>query len=162
MHSGRWNEGVRALYTASSVDLAFTERIKQFGSTTIHLLVGMADATIARALDLTDTAVLAALGLHAADLMTDDYRVTHRLGTAFLHARIRGLVVPAAIGATARLYPQFRLVRDGVSEIRATSTTGTNVVFFGSNHRGGNHWSERRGEGFECDIAGIPRVESPG
>jgi RES domain-containing protein len=51
-----------------------------------------------RVLDLTDPATLAALGLRAEDLVTDNWEPTQRLGAAARAAGFEGLLVPSAAG----------------------------------------------------------------
>lgn len=151
----RWNAEFPTLYTALSLGVAFTERIKRTGAVPIRLLVGIADVSIARVLDLTDPTVLGLLPLRAADLTTDDHTVTRGLGSAFFHAGITALLVPAAIAATARDYPRFRVVRDGRATIEITPREGTNLAIFRSNRRPRDSWPERSVERFVCEIAGL-------
>ncbi|HEX9900535.1 MAG TPA: RES family NAD+ phosphorylase [Candidatus Methylomirabilis sp.] len=51
-----------------------------------------------RVLDLTAPATLAALGLRAEDLVTDNWEPTQRLGAAARAAGFEGLLVPSAAG----------------------------------------------------------------
>lgn len=161
-HPWRWNGAFPTLYTALSLDVSFAERLKRSGPAPVRVVVGVADATIARTIDLTDPAILALLGVGTPDLTRAEYTLTRTLGIAFYHAGITALLVPAAIEIAARQYPRFRVVRGGVPELRATPASGTNAVIFPSNRRRGDRWPERRDERFECEIAGIPLPEPTG
>ncbi len=154
-HPWRWNDVFPTLYTSLTLAISFAERIKRYGATPIDVLVGIADASIARTIDLTDSAALALLGLTVGDLMTEDHTLTRALGMAFFQAGVTALLVPAAIETTARQYPRFRVVRDGRITNHRTPAGGTNVVIFHSNRKRGDGWRERRSGRFVCEIAGL-------
>ena len=87
--------------------------------------------------DLGDPAILSSLGVSSDDLTTEDYAVPQDLGGRFFRAGVTGLLVPAALRATALLYPRFRMVRDGQVVVHDTPATGVNVVLYPDNlHRG--------------------------
>ena len=96
----RWNDAFPTLYTALSLEVAYAERLKRTGAAPVRLVVGVADVSIGRTLDLTDPSVLVRLRVRVADLVADDHTVTRALGTAFYQAGITGLLVPAAIVTT--------------------------------------------------------------
>ena len=157
----RWNDAFPTLYTALSLEVAYAERLKRTGAAPVRLVVGVADVSIGRTLDLTDPSVLVRLRVRVADLVADDHTVTRALGTAFYQAGITGLLVPAAIATTAREYPRLRVVRDGRATVHTTPTEGTNLVIFRSNRRQGDSWRERVAERFVCEIAGLEAGSTP-
>ena len=153
-HARRWNRGFPALYTSLPLDVAFAERIKRSLARPAPLVVGMAHASIARVLDLELVDVQRLFGIAAAALTTEDYALTQRLGAALFEANVTGLLVPAAIASTARLYPSFRLTREGHSETRVTPHAGSNLVIFTDNlHRGDGYPESHQ---FHCEVTGIP------
>jgi len=152
--SARWNIGFPALYAGLDLDVALTERLKRTGPMAVRLLVGRADALIARTVDLCDLSVLGQLGLGTAELVGDQ-ELPQELGAAILRAGVTGLLVPAAIAETAQLYPQFRLVREGQTpEVRQTPPEGINLVIFTGNLVVGDRYPEI--DRFTCEIRGLP------
>src|SRR5437867_11452810 len=77
-HPWRWNLGFPALYTSLELNVAIAERLKIAFALPVRLVVGLAEATLARVLDLTASGTLAKLGIVRDDLTSDDYPVTHR------------------------------------------------------------------------------------
>lgn len=154
LRSWRWNRGFPALYTSLELDVALAERIKVTLAVPTILVVGVADATIARTLALTDPSTLAGLGLTLENLTQSDYAFTQDLGTAFHASGVTALLVPAALRETAQFYPRFRFTRDGHIAIRATPDSGVNLVLFTDNlHRHDAYPETAR---FTCEVAGIP------
>jgi RES domain-containing protein len=152
--SARWNVGFPALYTGLDLDVALTERLKRTGPVSVRLIVGRADALIARTVDLCDLSILARLGPRTAELV-EDYALPQELGGAFLRTGVTGLLVPAAIAETAHLYPRFRLVREGQTlEVRQTPAQGVNLVIFTDNLVAGDRYPEI--DRFTCEIRGLP------
>jgi hypothetical protein len=152
--SARWNAGFPALYTGLDLDVALTERLKRTGPVAVRLLVGRADALIARTVDLCDLSVLGRLSLGTGELV-GDYALPQELGAAFLRAGVTGLLVPAAIAETAQLYPRFRVVREGQTpEVRQTPAQGVNLVIFTDNLVAGDRYPEI--DRFSCEIRGLP------
>ena len=136
------------------LDVALAERMKVTLAVPTILVVGVADATIARNLDLTDPSTLASLDLTVENLTKPDYTFTQDLGTAFHASGVTALLVPAALRETAQLYPRFRLTRDGHIAIRATPNSGVNLILFTDNlHR---HDAYPEAARFTCEVAGIP------
>jgi hypothetical protein len=60
-HPWWWNRGFPALYTSLEFHVALAERLKIAFTFPVRLVVGVAEATIARVLDLTASGTLAQL-----------------------------------------------------------------------------------------------------
>ncbi len=58
----RWNAGFAALYTSVELHVTLAERLKIAFTFPIRLVVGLAEAAIARVLDLTPPSTLARIG----------------------------------------------------------------------------------------------------
>jgi len=149
----RWNAGFAALYTSVELHVTLAERLKIAFTFPIRLVVGLAEAAIARVLDLTAPSTLARLGLARDDLTTDDYSVTQHLAVAFFAAGVTALLVPAAIEGVARLYPRFRLVRGKQAIVYPTPASGVNLVISPDNLRHLDRYPEI--DRFACEVTGL-------
>jgi len=150
----RWNLGFPALYTSALLDVALAERIKRTLARPVSLVVGVANVSVARVVDVGLADVQHALGITVAALTTEDYDLTQRLSAALFEAGVTGVLVPAAVASTAVLYPSFRVIRDGHREVRRTPAAGTNLVLFTDNLRRGDAYPET--DRFRCEVVGIP------
>jgi RES domain-containing protein len=150
----RWNTDFPALYTSLDEAVAIAERIKLTRARRIRILVGRAEATIHRTLDLTDASMQALLEVTPEELIAEDYDVPQALGALLFRGGVTGLLVPAALEAVAHVYPSFEMVRRQHREIRKTPAGGTNLVIFTDNLTRDDGYLEQ--SRFACEIAGIP------
>lgn len=151
----RWSSGFPAAYTSLALEVAIAERIKRTLGRSVRLVVGIAAVRIAKVLDLTEQDVPDALGVTTGDLATDDYTLTQHLGRMLRDADVTGVLVPAAIAATADLYPRFRMVRDRRATLHTTPSEGINLVIYTENLRHGDEYPEV--ERFACEVQGLRR-----
>ncbi len=149
----RWNAGFAALYTSLALHVALAERLNIALAFPVRLVVGLAEATIARVLDLTVPGTLARLGVVRDDLTTDDYSVTQHLAAASFADGVTALLVPAATAGAAGLYPRFRLVRGKQAIVYPTPASGVNLVIFPDNLRHPDRYPEV--DRFACEVTGL-------
>jgi len=150
----RWNTDFPALYTSLEENVTIAERVKLTGARRARIVMGIADATVHRTLDLTDPSLQALLGVTPEELVAETYDVPQALGTLLFQAGIAGLPVPAAITVVAKVYPSFEVVRGRDRDVRKTPASGTNFVVFTDNLTRGDGYPEQNR--FVCEIVGIP------
>ena len=148
---GRWNPHFPALYVSLEQDVALAERIKRTGALPTSLVVGIGSLHLPRALDIRLAKVQALLRITRASITRDNYGTSHILAALLFDAGVTGLIVPAALLSTARMYPHFWFDRDDARELRRTPSGGANVVVFGRNV------DLDETDRFECTIRGVPR-----
>jgi hypothetical protein len=156
MRPYRWSAGVSTLYTSLDLDVALAERIKHTLAAPIEVVVGTAQVSIKQAVDLTtDDALRSLAGVLTRDVTAADHAVPQRIGTALSRRGAAALLVPAAVGEVAALFPQFRFVRGGRTESRTTPASGVNVVIFSDNLDRSDVIRIRGRRPFRCVIQGL-------
>jgi len=153
--SWRWSSGFPAVYTSLALNVAIAERIKRTLARPVRLVVGIASARIAKVVDLTEREALDTLGLAVKDCTADEYTLPQQLGRMLRDAGVTAVLVPAAIAATASLYPRFRMARNGRTTIHVTPAQGTNLVIYTENLGRRDEYPEV--ERFVCEARGLRR-----
>jgi len=115
-----------------------------------------AQVSIRRAVDLTtDDALRSLAGVLTRDVTAADHAVPQRIGTAFSRRGAAALLVPAAVAEVAALFPRFRFVRGGRTELRTTPASGVNVVIFSENLDRSDVIRTRGRRPFRCVVQGL-------
>jgi RES domain-containing protein len=102
---GRYNppEQFGALYLGESPGVCRVELARQDLRSLSRFVLGTFRVTLAKVCDLTDPAVLRALGIKRNDLVQDDWLPTQQLGTLIREAGFEAALVPSAAGPHVNL-----------------------------------------------------------
>ncbi len=127
--SYRWSVGAPTLYASTDAVVCLAERVKQTLARPLQVELGYAEIDLQLGANL---AAAGALPVQLPDVLSADYVVPQRIGMMLHKVGISALVVPAAIGEVAALFPRIEVTNTtstltGVHEI---PSSGTNVVVF--------------------------------
>jgi len=116
---GRYNapETFGALYLGESPETCRAELARQGRPARARFVLGAFRVTLSKVCDLTDPAVLRALGVARDDLVRDDWTMTQALGALIREAGFEAALVPSVAGPHVNLVI-FADRLGGESEVR--------------------------------------------